>query len=141
MEQAVRRLTRVRQGRPGDQNRLSPESFVTRILCHQDGWVSPPKRKVHAPVNTCVTSDSLHRCHRFFGPPDSAFQIVAIASAVTNAIRIHPLRLILLCPALPLRDVVDHIVLLDRILGKDAPGNCGAGAARRVWITADKRMP
>ena len=92
-------------------------------------------------MNTCVTSDSLHICHRFFGPPDSAFQIVAIASAVNNAIIIHPLRLILFCLALPLRDVVDHIVFLDRILGKDSPGHCGAGAARRVCITADKRMP
>ena len=92
-------------------------------------------------MNTCVTSDSLHICHRFFGPPDSAFQIVAIASVVNNAIRIHPLRLILLCLSLPLRDMVDHIFLFDRILGKNPPGHCGAGAAWPVDITADKWMP
>jgi len=107
----------------------------------QDGCVSPLKRSVQLPVKTCVTSDSLHRCKRFLGPPDSAFQIVASASTVSRAIRIHPFRLIAFGPVLPCRYVVDHVSLINRILGKDPASHRGAGPLWCLGIATDKRVP
>ena len=58
--------------------------------------VSPFSLNVQAPVNICVTKDSLHRVCDGAGRPCWSCHIVAIDRAAINANNIHIVRLIIL---------------------------------------------
>ena len=62
----------------------------------QDGVVSPLCRNVQAPVNICVTKDSLHRVCDGAGKTCWSRHIIAIDRATINASDIHMVLLIIL---------------------------------------------
>ena len=58
--------------------------------------VSPLSLDVQAPVNICVTKDSLHKVYDGAGRPRWSRHIVAIDRITINANNIHIVRLIIL---------------------------------------------